>query len=78
MYELMTDTLLEEYETLIAELGETATDDQITFALVSRHAWTARGAATIVFLAREYGTAILRNALSLASSLKIEDGSSRL
>jgi uncharacterized protein (DUF2384 family) len=74
--ELLTDTLLGEYETLIADLVTNPTDEQIVQALVEQADWTDRGAHTILKLAQEYGSAILRNALALANAMDIEDGES--
>jgi hypothetical protein len=78
MTAVMTNTLLSEYYTLIAELGDEATSDQIVSALVTHHNWTGRGAHTILALAKTYGTSILRNALALADAMGIEDGSAGL
>lgn len=78
MTPLVTDFLLSEYETIVAEIGTDASDDALIAALVQNGDWTPRGARAIVHLAREYGTAILRNALALAHALDIEDGESRL
>jgi hypothetical protein len=78
MPEAMTPTLLAEYETVIAEVGEDATDDQIVARLVQDADWTEQGAREVLHLARHYGTSILRNALALASAMRIEDGTSGL
>lgn len=78
MPELITDVLASEYDTLIAELGEDATDDQIVAVLVRDADWTEQGAREVLQLARKYGTSILRNALALAASMGVEDGSSGL
>ena len=78
MNELMTDTLVAEYETIIADLGAHATNEQIAHSLVEQADWTERGALTIATLAREYGSAILRNALALANAMGINDGDSGL
>jgi hypothetical protein len=78
MTELMTDTLLAEYETIITDLGAEATDEQIVRSLVQRGDWTEQGAREVLQLARRYGTSILRNALALAASMKIEDGNAGL
>ena len=40
--------------------------------------WTPRGAATVLYLAREYGSFVLRNALGLAVALRVEDGEAGL
>ena len=71
---VMTDTLRAEYDTLIARLGETATDDQIVDSLVRDADWTEQGARQVLNLARMFGTSILRNALALAFAMGIEDG----
>jgi spore coat protein CotH len=75
MNELMTDTLVAEYETILTDLGAEATDEQIIRALVERGDWTEQGAREVLQLARRYGTSILRNALALAAAMQIEDGS---
>lgn len=76
--DLLADTLLAEYKTLIAKFGADATDAEIVAELVAGHDWTPAGARAIVNLARTYGTAILRNALALADAMMIEDGCSGL
>ena len=78
MNELMTDSLLAEYDTIITDLGAEATDDEIVRALVERGDWTQQGAREVLQLARRYGTSILRNALALAAAMKIEDGNAGL
>jgi hypothetical protein len=78
MYELLPDNLLAEYETMIAELSDDPTDEDIVGALVARGDWTEHGARAILMLARTYGTAILRNSLALANAMGIEDGNSGL
>jgi hypothetical protein len=78
MNELMTDRLVAEYKTILADLGSQATDEQIMHALVEKAEWTERGASAILSLAREYGTSVLRNALALADAMGIEDGRSGL
>ena len=74
MNELMTDTLLAEYEIIIADLGEDETQEQIVRALVECGVWTEKGARAVVTLAHEYGVFVLRNALALANAMGIEDG----
>jgi hypothetical protein len=76
MNELMTDTLLAEYETIISDLGAEATDEQIVRALVERGDWTENGASAVVALAHEQGVFVLRNALALAAALGIDEGAS--
>jgi len=78
MNELMTETLLAEYEAMVTDLGKDATHEQIVRALVERGDWTEQGARELLQLARRYGTSILRNALALAAAMKIEDGNAGL
>ncbi|MBX3385223.1 MAG: hypothetical protein KF768_01485 [Phycisphaeraceae bacterium] len=74
----MTDVLLSEYETLIAVVGEHASDDEIVAALVRDADWTEQGAREVLQITRTYGASILRNALALASAMQIEDGEAGL
>lgn len=78
MPDLITASLLAEYETIIDQVGENATDDQIVAALVRDADWTEQGAQELLHLARRYGVSILRNALALASAMQIEDGEAGL
>jgi len=78
MNALITDTLLAEYETLIAELPKAPTDEQIIGTLVANADWTRNGASEVLQLAQRYGTSILRNALALAEAMEIEDGNAGL
>ena len=78
MTAVMTDVLLSEYQTIISNVGEDATDEAIIAALVRDSAWTEQGAREVLQLARKYGTSILRNALALASAMQIEDGEAGL
>jgi len=73
------DALLHaQYETLIAALPKTATDQQIIRTLVANADWTRKGASEVLHLAQRYGTSILRNALALAEAMEIEDGNAGL
>jgi hypothetical protein len=74
----MTESLVAEYEGIIAALGESPTDDQIVAALVREGGWTDKGAHDVLRLARSFGASILRNALALANAMRIEDGDSGL
>jgi len=78
MSDLITDVLLSEYETIISDVGDDATDTQIIAALVLHAEWTEPGAREVLRLARKHGTSILRNALALASAMQIEDGEAGL
>lgn len=76
--EVITDVLLSEYEGIISNVGENATDEAIIAALVRESEWTEEGANAVVQLARKYGTSILRNALALAAAMGVEDGTDGL
>lgn len=78
MAEVVTECLLSEYESLVAELGQEVSDEAIIAALVRDADWTEQGATTVLMLARQYGTSILRNALALAAAMDIEDGEAGL
>ena len=67
-------SFVEEYRVLIDSLGPSPRDEQIRELLIRHSAWTERGAATIVALAKHYGTFVLANALALAEALDVEDG----
>lgn len=71
-------SLREEYKQLVSELPANPTDEALTGTLVKNADWTGHGAQTILHLAREYGCAILRNALALAEAMDIQDGNSGL
>ncbi len=78
MSDAVSDTLLTEYDALITQFSEEATDDRIEAELTASHDWTEEGARCILMLSRTYGTSILRNACALAAAMKIEDGTSGL
>jgi hypothetical protein len=66
-----------EYETLVEEANHVPTDERRTRLaelLVSTSDWTPQTAATLLDLAEQHGSFILRNALALALALQIEDG----
>ena len=75
---LLSDVLLSEYETIVAQTGRDASDEQLVAALVCDAEWTDHGARVVAHLARQYGTSILRNSLALAAALGIEDGEAGL
>lgn len=66
--------LTSEYRSLTCGLGEAADDTRLRAVLVREAAWTEEGAATVVHLAKRYGSFVLANALALAEALEIEDG----
>ena len=76
---------LEEYETLVgvvahephAQMDETGWR-RLGRMLSDEAEWTSHGAEEVLFLARQYGSFMLRNALALALALGIEDGKSAL
>lgn len=72
------ELLMAEYSAMVDTLPREATEDDVVSQLCADHAWTENGAATIVNLARMYGTEILRNALALAAAMEIEDGDAGL
>lgn len=74
MPEIMDEVLFTEYETIVADLGVDRTNGKLIEALVAQADWTQQGARELVGLVRNYGTAILRNALALAKAMRIEDG----
>ena len=67
-----------EYRDLFDGLGKHADPKRIVSALIADADWTPHGAQTLHWLARSYGTSILRNALALAEALGIEDGEAGL
>lgn len=72
--DIFPDILRAEYQSIVAQLGESPTDEQLIGSLVVEADWTRPGAAEVVMLAQQYGTSVLRNALALADALDIEDG----
>lgn len=68
-------SLREEYATLVEGLGPDPEPNAVISALVAEADWTEQGATTVAWLASEFGTSILRNALALAEAQGIEDGS---
>lgn len=63
MVERVTEVLVSEYDALVAEAGEESTDAGLVEVLVRDAEWTEAGAQTLVWMARTYGTSILRSAL---------------
>lgn len=78
MTRVVTEFLVSEYESIVAELGKDPSDEAIIAALVRDAEWTEQGARTVLLLARQYGTSILRNALVLAAAMDVEDGEAGL
>jgi hypothetical protein len=69
--------LVDEYQAIIDK--EQDTDwDTIKRKLVDNAEWSERAANELSFLAKHYGTFILRNALALSVVLGIEDGEAGL
>lgn len=66
--------LVEEYRALLHVLSPSPADERIREFLIRHSDWSERGAATILALAKNYGTFMLANALALAEALEIEDG----
>jgi hypothetical protein len=69
--------LTDEYTTLLSECDPT-NDNEILESLINNADWTPKGAETILFLAKTYGSFALSNALALASAMNIEDGSKKI
>lgn len=76
---------VDEYQALVAAVaGEAETQKGATKwrklgkLLSSDAEWTQRGGETVLFLAREYGGFVLRNALAMAIALGIDDGEAGL
>lgn len=67
-------SLRAEYQAILAEVGEKASDNAIIAALIVDGEWTRKGAGAVFALARKYGSFVLRNALALADAMEIEDG----
>jgi hypothetical protein len=75
--------LLDEYETLVDELGGGLDDQDIDWSklealLIRDSEWTERGASELINVVRDYGSFFLRNAAALALALGTEDGTRRL
>lgn len=70
----MSDLLKSEYKLAVSNLHSGASNNEITSMLIKQHDWTDEGARVILDLAQRYGVFVLRNALSLAEALDIEDG----
>lgn len=70
------ESAVSEYKGVVEQvsIGESVDMNYLVHRLSSAHDWTEQGAQTIVALANEYGTFMLRNALALAIALGKEDG----
>lgn len=66
--------LCEDYTTVLCGDDVVRRDSELSRCLIKDCDWTPEGAATIIGLAKAYGSSILRNALALAIVLDIEDG----
>jgi hypothetical protein len=67
-----------EYRALVGHLGPDPDDEDICALLMTDSEWSVLGSATLVMLARQYGTFVLANALALAEAMEIEDGEAGL
>jgi hypothetical protein len=72
------EALVGEYESVFSELNIRDNEPRLRHLLQDECEWTQEGAETVLHLAKTYGTFVLRNALAVAISLDIEDGSSGL
>lgn len=67
-------SFVDEYTTLLDALVPSPKDEEIRAFLIRHSEWSERGAATVLALAKHYGTFVLANALALAEALEVEDG----
>ena len=78
------EMLQAEYESLlhgIAHTGPCQTDfdwETVVRRLEQDAEWTSCGAQHVVWLVRQYGAFVLRNALAVALALDVEDGETGL
>ena len=70
------DSLVDEYKSLMATVGSSATELDFLRELSISADWTVSGAHELLGLAHRYGAFMLRNALAIAVVLAREDGSS--
>jgi hypothetical protein len=73
-YQDIVPSFVEEYRTLLQPLGSSPSDEDVKSLLIRRSEWTEHGAATILALAKHYGTFVLASALALAEAIDVEDG----
>ena len=77
LFDLLKNTV-SEYKTFSKtpgmKINERLDTEQLVLSLSKEHEWTNQGAQAIVYLAKEYGVFMLRNALALAIILEKEDG----
>lgn len=66
--------LSDEYRSLVDRMEDPTDTARLTASLVRDAEWTEEGAATVLMLAKQYGTFVLANATALAEALGIEDG----
>ena len=71
-------SLVDEYQSLTTE-SLTRNHEDVNRELLEAHLcnhsdWTPEAAVTLVGLARDYGSFMLRNALALSIALDVEDG----
>jgi len=69
--------LTQEYKAMIADC-DGLDWSVLNERLVQEADWTYGGAETLVYLAKRYGSFMLRNALALSLALGIEDGDAGL
>ena len=73
-----TDSAVCEYREILLSIGKNASGqfdtDRVVCGLSDTLDWTEHGARAIVFLANQYGSFMLQNALALAVALDEEDG----
>lgn len=66
--------LVQEYQSIV----EDSSRESLKNRLVEEADWTDQGAEELIYLAKRYGSFVLRNALALSIALEIEDGEARM
>lgn len=64
----------EEYSSIVKGHNGEIDNAQLANLLTTQAEWTEEGAQALIYLAQNYGSFMLRNALALANVLDIEDG----
>jgi len=66
-------SIVDEYRSLLGNVNVEATES-LQAVLTHQADWTPRAAEHLLYLAKSYGSFMLRNALALSIALDIEDG----
>jgi hypothetical protein len=70
--------LVDEYQSVFSNISSRRGDAELCRVLEKECEWKKEGAEAVLYLARTYGSFVLRNALAVAVSLGIEDGKAGL